>query len=240
MPTSFLARRSILVLLATAVAFVAAAGLLSNVSAANLVANGGFETGNTSSWSVSGDVDVVASSGWQSSEGSYSLDLNGFGPASISQSFSTSPGKQYQVLFDLAGNPGNGGIVTGTVSAAGQSANFSFNTSGKSTANMGWTPQTFNFTANAAVTTLTFTSTTNGPLCLSGQYAACGPALDNIRVELVNAAPAVNANSASVTVTEGATAANTGGYNDSDGDNVSISASVGTVNKTGTSIGTWS
>src|SRR2546426_8362279 len=56
-----------------------------------------------------------------------------------------------------------------------------------------------------------------------------------------NTPPTVAANNASVTVNEGQTASNTGTYSDPNtGDNVTITASVGTVIKTGTNSGTWS
>jgi len=56
-----------------------------------------------------------------------------------------------------------------------------------------------------------------------------------------NAAPSVAANNASVSVNEGQTATNSGTYSDANsGDNVTISASVGSVTKTGTNNGTWS
>lgn len=52
--------------------------------------------------------------------------------------------------------------------------------------------------------------------------------------------PSVNANNGTVTVAEGQTAINAGTYSDNAGGNVSITASRGTVTKTGTSSGTWS
>ncbi|MBM3934987.1 MAG: hypothetical protein FJ319_11935 [SAR202 cluster bacterium] len=57
-----------------------------------------------------------------------------------------------------------------------------------------------------------------------------------------NSPPTVAANAASVSANEGpAGIANSGTYSDSNtGDNVSITASVGTVTKTGTNSGTWS
>ena len=60
-------------------------------------------------------------------------------------------------------------------------------------------------------------------------------------VTAANTAPTVAADNASRTFSEGQTATNTGTYSDPNaGDNVSITASVGTVTKTGTNSGTWS
>jgi len=60
-----------------------------------------------------------------------------------------------------------------TVEAAGQSTNFSFDVTGKTLSNMGWTPQSWQFTANNTQTTLEFSSLTPNPY---------GPALDNVAV----------------------------------------------------------
>src|SRR5207249_3571102 len=60
-------------------------------------------------------------------------------------------------------------------------------------------------------------------------------------VTVADVAPAVAADNPSVVVNEGQTAINTGTYSDPGvSDNVTISASVGTVTKTGTRSGTWS
>ncbi|HET7466087.1 MAG TPA: hypothetical protein VFL29_05430 [Candidatus Dormibacteraeota bacterium] len=56
----------------------------------------------------------------------------------------------------------------------------------------------------------------------------------------VNRPPALTSSNGSVTAPEGSTAANTGTYSDPDGDNVALSASSGTLTKTGTTGGTWS
>ncbi len=56
----------------------------------------------------------------------------------------------------------------------------------------------------------------------------------------VNQPPAVGADTASLSVTEGSAPANTGTYSDPDGDAVTLTASAGTLTKTGTSSGTWS
>jgi PKD domain len=55
-----------------------------------------------------------------------------------------------------------------------------------------------------------------------------------------NKAPAVAADSSSITVSEGTAQANTGTFSDPDGDTVALTASAGTITKTGTSAGTWS
>jgi hypothetical protein len=55
-----------------------------------------------------------------------------------------------------------------------------------------------------------------------------------------NTPPSVSANSPSVTLNEGLSATNSGSYSDSNtGDNVTITASAGTVTKIGTNSGTW-
>jgi choice-of-anchor C domain-containing protein len=154
------------------------------VHAANLVSNGGFETGDTSDWTA-GDVDVVSSSTWAPSEGSFSLDLNGFFPGFISQDIATVPGTTYTVLFDLAGNPAAPQNVKRLeVSAAGDSANFEFDTTGKSSATvatMGWREESFTFTATDTTTTLEFRSL-HAPATHPDR--AQGAALDNIRVDV--------------------------------------------------------
>lgn len=55
-----------------------------------------------------------------------------------------------------------------------------------------------------------------------------------------NRAPVVAADNGAVQVTEGTPASNSGTFSDSDGDIVSITASAGTITKSGTSSGTWS
>jgi choice-of-anchor C domain-containing protein len=142
--------------------------------------NAGFEGGYTG-WTFQ-DVDLGPF--WNASEGRNSVDLNGFNPGSVSQSFSTIPGVLYTVTFDLAGNPGNPqGVKTLDVSAASDLTHYSFSTSGKSGTNMGWTPQTFSFTATGATTTLMFKSTYVG----NGLFpdAAQGPAIDNVRITFI-------------------------------------------------------
>src|ERR671935_614164 len=97
----------------------------------------------------------------------------------------------------------------------------------------------------------TGTSTTDSGVTVSGSPTPCisgssGGTNGNVtdlyaHFKASNSAPTVAADNASRTVNEGATATNTGTYSDPDsGDNVAITASVGTVTKTGTNSGTWS
>lgn len=81
------------------------------------------------------------------------------------------------MLFDLAGNYGSAPVIKSLrVSAAGTHADHTLNTTGKSSLNMGWRPESFSFLASAASTTLSFESLT------AGGY---GPVIDNVRVGAV-------------------------------------------------------
>ncbi len=155
---------------------------------ASFINNGGFETGSSpgtattllngstaiNGWVVGGTVDYVGSH-WQAGEGSRSVDLSGSGPGSISQTLSgLTIGSQYQVSFQMAGNPDGGSKVkTLNVSVGSFSQNFTFDSTGKSLGGMGWTTKSFTFTAASSTPTLTFQSLTESPY---------GPALDGVKV----------------------------------------------------------
>jgi len=141
---------------------------------------GQFNAGNAgiTGWTIGGhSIDIVGPVGWAASDGNWSLDLNGVGAGSISQAFDTVAGMHYRVSFDLGGIfYGGAAIKTGTVSAAGQSLDFSFDTGASGPADMHWVRTAFDFQATGASTTLQFFST-------GGSDA--GPALDNISVTAV-------------------------------------------------------
>lgn len=153
--------------------------------------NGGFEqptiepehyrtipTGGTvGAWRVvSGDVDIIHKNFWQPAEGNQSLDLNGFERGTIEQDLDTLPLLTYKVSFSLAGNPDHQGEVTGQLLAGGKVIkNLSFDTTGRTKADMGWKTQTASFQSNTTSTKLTFRST-------SPQFAS-GPVLDNVKVQ---------------------------------------------------------
>ena len=174
--------------------------IVTPVQAANLIQNGSFETatvnpnpgtsyitlgvGSTviTGWTVSqGTIDYKGTL-WQASNGSRSLDLGaGASPGGIKQTFNTTVGGTYRVTFDLAGNPdGNPTIKEMRVSAGGSSADFSFDTTGKSRSNMGWVSKSWGFTATGTTTTLSF---------LNLADTAYGPALDNVSVIALSPPP---------------------------------------------------
>jgi choice-of-anchor C domain-containing protein len=153
--------------------------------------NGSFESGpnpgaslrlNPNSTAINGwivtrnAIDYVGTY-WQSSNGGRSLDLNGAGAGGIAQTFATTPGESYVVTFDMAGDPVGAPQIKQmrVTTGPGQSADFSFNVSGRSTNNMGWQTKTWVFTATSTQTTLEFYSLNQGG-------GSSGPALDNVSV----------------------------------------------------------
>jgi choice-of-anchor C domain-containing protein len=155
-----------------------------------LPANGSFETGPAipaagsmplpvgstavAGWTVVLDAIDYVGSYWPAYEGGRSIDLNGTAPGGVEQSVATSPGATYLVAFFLAGDPTCGPALKSVqVSAAGQSATFTFDTTGASLADPRWNAREWTFTAAGTTTTLQFASQTAG---------ACGPALDGVRV----------------------------------------------------------
>ncbi|MEP4380245.1 MAG: choice-of-anchor C family protein, partial [Alphaproteobacteria bacterium] len=156
------------------------APVITPIDTAVSLSNGSFETAlnGVTDWSVTfGDLDRVGTSVWDPSDGSFSLDLNGFNPAGISQSFATEAGVTYTVTFDMAGNPGQQTVKDLRVSADGTSQDYSFDNAadgGTSNTNMNWTEKSFTFVAVDDDTLLDFSS-----LVPSGAW---GPTLDNVRV----------------------------------------------------------
>jgi choice-of-anchor C domain-containing protein len=141
----------------------------------DLIVNGSFELpvggitlggGSTAitGWVVTGNsVDYY--DGWTPADGTHSIDLNGEHLGGIQQTFATIAGAQYTVTFGFAGNPDNqtpGQTVKHLqVSAAGTVQDYAFDTTGRTLTDMGWTEQTFTFTATDSSTTLHFRSHDN-------------------------------------------------------------------------------
>ncbi|MCW2395846.1 MULTISPECIES: choice-of-anchor C family PEP-CTERM protein [unclassified Sphingobium] len=177
---------------------VAAMLALPSAAQAATFINGDFETGNDpgtyflrlgtdstalTGWTItSGNVELIGGY-WQSGSGSRSIDLNGSAQGAIAQTFDTIEGMTYNVDFLMAGNPEGGPAVkTLEVAATGNDGQlFSFDNTGFSKTNMGWTNYTYTFTASGNLTTLSFASMTDSPWT--------GPALDGVTVTAMSAVP---------------------------------------------------
>lgn len=183
------------------VLIVALSGPAGAAEDGSLIVNGSFEEAlrvvtfvnvrgaatSITGWVVTGEaIDIVSDSYWQAADGILSIDLDGsvrsrisppFMRGGVSQAFPTTPGTRYQVSFDLSGNPVPKPVTKRLrISAAGQSQEYTFDVTGRNFRDMGWTPQTWAFTANDESTTLEFTSLSESPL------TGYGPAIDNVSV----------------------------------------------------------
>lgn len=138
-------------------------------------------------WTVSvGNIDWEGpppTCGWQGSNGSNSLDLVGTGGiGGIQQTFGTVPGTTYQVSFDLAGNYAAPPVVKPlAVTINSVTTNYTFDTTGKSLLNMGWTTKTLTFVASSTSSTINFVS----DVTASGGTLNAGAALDNVQITAI-------------------------------------------------------
>jgi len=166
-------------------------GYVPSSVAANLVANGSLESvplpgdtpvtlgvGSTAlaPWSVTaGNVEAVGNVVWLAAQGNCSVALNGSTAGTIAQTFATFPGTAYTVSFWLTGDPHTATPIKHVqVRAAGQSQNFQVDTTPAWEWSMGWTLETWTFTASAATTTLEFASL--------DANSDTGPAIDSVQV----------------------------------------------------------
>jgi choice-of-anchor C domain-containing protein len=158
----------------------------------DLLVNGSFEDGpavgpflplnpgsaDVKGWQITrGQVDLVGDH-WPAAHGSKSFDLHGSpGRGGIKQTFKTQPGGAYVVTFALGASPDGGPPKTKRlgVAAAGRSAEFTADATGKTRAGVGWRRQAWRFVAEERETTLEFYTLTGGD-------ESCGPALDDVRV----------------------------------------------------------
>ncbi len=123
---------------------------------------------------VDGNVSYVGSK-WQHAQGARSVGLPcGTG---ISQTLETEPGQDYEIRFSMAGDPSAAPAVkTVAVSFGGEERLFTFDTSGHSPTDMGWSLRSYIFKAIVMKTALTFRS----------PKAPCSvPAVDSVRIDAV-------------------------------------------------------
>lgn len=173
-------------------------GLSGSAGATSILVNGSFEQGTTiapavfkylpagntgvTGWTITGDsIDYIGSL-WQASDGTRSLDLSGNAAGGVKQTFATVVGTSYTVAFDLAGNVTQAPSIKSVRASAGSvTQDFTFDITGHTLGNMGWTTHSFSFTATSTTTTLAFSS-------LNGTSAS-GPALDNVSVNPTSPIP---------------------------------------------------
>ena len=172
---------------AAALAAIALIAAPSVAAAAEVLVNGSFEdigTGVPEGWGgltyyaggqvalpgwivTGGSVDLTSSgSFWGPAfDGNYSMDINGWDPGTISQSFATVTGQLYNVSFaygrNVAGAPDP---ALATVMAGGQTFNVSAANDGSfgSGHHMAWKTGGFSFTGTGSSTTITLAAVTGG------------------------------------------------------------------------------
>lgn len=180
---------------------------------------GSCSSGNrvgTATFTVTGNTQPVAAN----------LNVTTFEDTAKNITLSGSDADGNTLTFSITTGPSNGSLGSiGTVTCIANTPS----TGTTCTANITYTPNA-NYNGSDS-----FTYKANDGT------ADSSPATVTITITPVNDAPTVAANNNAVTVSEGQTASNTGTYSDVDtGDNVTISASIGTITKTGSNNGTWS
>jgi choice-of-anchor C domain-containing protein len=153
--------------------------LAGGANAAALVADGSFSeganagsfttvgtNGTIGAWTVTdGSVDLIGNY-WTQPTGSYTIDLDGNAPGTISQGLNLAAGS-YELGFWMAGNTAGGDATKSVqVTVGGSLETFTFSTAGHDANNMGYTFETLDFSTPGA-TTLTFKSLDD-----SGAYGA--------------------------------------------------------------------
>ena len=109
---------------------------------------------------VSGSVDIINSTYYATDHGGYSVGMDSTSPGSIKQTLTTVVGHSYTVTFDLGGDFLGGDIIkTLQVSAGASSQIYTVEEQvGWSQSDIGFTYQSFTFTATGSSTDLLFAS----------------------------------------------------------------------------------
>ena len=138
-------------------------------------------------WTVSvGTIDWESPPpcGWQVARGWFakdkSIDLVGTHcVGGIQQTFDTTPGGHYRLVFALAGNYGHAPVVKPlAVTVNGVTTHFTFDATGKSALNMGWIRETIDFVASGSSSTVNFVSDVSA----TGGFCDAGAVIAHVRV----------------------------------------------------------
>jgi choice-of-anchor C domain-containing protein len=126
-------------------------------------------------WQVTGkSIDWIGPTRWKASHGEHCLDIDA--PGGIRQTVKTTPGREYQLQFDLAGNVETEPLKKVLrVSINGDHRDFSFDAAGHTRQQLGWVRKQIVFVAQGGKTTLWFSNA-------SPKATASGVALDNVVV----------------------------------------------------------
>src|SRR3954453_133437 len=145
-----------------------------------LVTNGDFESSTLDPWSAwRGTVRLATQSDWTAASGQHSVELSGYG--SVYQDIATTAQQRYDLSFSYAGDPSAAcsGVKTLDVSWAGglptqsgKGGSFTFDTTGRTTASMGWQTAHMLVDASGSPTALAF-GDDNAPV-------DCGIVIDNV------------------------------------------------------------
>lgn len=135
------------------------------------------------SWTVGGSGVTYVGSLVTASQGARSVHLHRGSPGWIEQKFGTVAGQAYRVTYDVSAyvspNGSTARLMRGKATASSPTTpslatqNFSYDGTGKTFPNVGWSTFTFDFIANGANATLRFETSETG---------AAGPMIDNVRV----------------------------------------------------------
>ena len=132
-------------------------------------------------WLVTGGSIDYLGSAWDVSDGTRAIDLDGRDAtlSGINQTFSTTPGTEYLVSFDLSGNPQGGtSLKAMRVTVEGFSQDYTFDTTGQTLDMLIWQSLSFSFLAQDATATLAFTSLSSSP-------SSYGALIDHVSVTAV-------------------------------------------------------
>jgi len=177
--------------------FVPLALLASTSLGQNLLVNGSFEAPNAggsftsrsgdfgpgNGWFIVGAIDHIGGF-WAAADGAQSVDLNSATSGSVSQSFSTIPGRVYRIRYaaseNLFGFEAKTMVVFWNASAI-ENVVIAHDPS-RTTTDMKWAYRVLHTYAAGSTSTLTFTSTTGSMPGSQGNTAFYGPAIDDVSV----------------------------------------------------------